>query len=224
MKYKILALSVASVIGISSTVLSSDNTDIRHYLYSAKELACTESSDKTSISDITFTKGNLIAFNWNDSKKESDYEEESDDDENIGEATDVNDDDDDESIDESSNSQDEDDVDDDNSSSEGSGFANIKSLIDKKNQYLPESKTEYHIHKNAPPRTVTNKLDPQGAMTEYITYFYGDEIELKHTVAFLANGNVNINGTCKANFTTNTPNKSWSNSRKANGQTIMEFY
>ena len=61
-------------------------------------------------------------------------------------------------------------------------------------------------------------------MTEYITYFYGDEIEMKHTVSFLANGNVNINGSCKANYNTNTPSKSWSNSRKANGQTIMDFY
>ncbi|MBR4570922.1 MAG: hypothetical protein IKO19_09725 [Candidatus Riflebacteria bacterium] len=222
MKYKILALSVASVIGISSTVLSSDNTGIDHCLYSGKEFAYTESTDKTSISDISFTKGDMLAFNWNTGKNESDYDEQSEDDEEDY---------DDESIDESSSSDDEtdDDYDYDSSSSspspsKGGGFADIKALIDKKNQSLPVSKTEYHIHKNAPARTLTNKLDPQGAMTEYITYFYGDEIEMKHTVSFLANGNVNINGSCKANYTTNTPSKSWSNSKKVNGQTIMEFY
>ncbi|MBP5469111.1 MAG: hypothetical protein J6Z11_07700, partial [Candidatus Riflebacteria bacterium] len=227
MKYKILALSVASVIGISSIVLASDNTGIAHYLYSGKEFTHRESTDKTSISDISFTKGDMIAFNWNDGKKESDYEEESEDDEELGEEEY----DDDESIDESSSSDDEADNDYDYdspssspSTSKGGGFADIKALIDKKNQSLPVSKTDYHIHKNAPARTFTNKLDPQGAMTEYITYFYGDEIEMKHTVSFLANGSVNINGSCKANFTANTPSKSWSNSKKVNGQTIMEFY
>ena len=223
MKYKILALSVASVIGVSSTVLASDNTGIDHYLYSGKEFAYTESTDKTSISDISFTKGDMIAINLNVGKKKSDYEEQSEDDDEIDDEEDY----DDESIDESSSSADDDEEeydDVDNSSSKGGGFADIKALIDKKNQYLPVSKTEYHIHKNAPARTLTNKLDPQGSMTEYITYFYGDEIEMKHTVSFLANGNVNINGSCKANFTANTPSKSWSNSKKVNGQTIMEFY
>ena len=214
MKYKILALSVVSVIGISSTVLSSDNTGIDNYLYSGKELAYTESTDKTSISDISFTKGDMLAFNWNTGKNESDYDEQSEDDEEEAE------------YEEESESEDEnaDDDYDSPSPSKGGGFADIKALIDKKNQYLPVSKTEYHIHKNAPARTFTNKLDPQGTMTEYITYFYGDEIEMKHTVSFLANGNVNINGSCKANFTANTPSKSWSNSKKVNGQTIMEFY
>jgi hypothetical protein len=214
MKYKILALSVASVIGISSTVLSSDNTGIDHCLYSGKEFAYTESTDKTSISDISFTKGDMLAFNWNTGKNESDYDEQSEDDEEEAE------------YEEESESEDEnaDDDYDSPSPSKGGGFADIKALIDKKNQYLPVSKTEYHIHKNAPARTLTNKLDPQGSMTEYITYFYGDEIEMKHTVSFLANGNVNINGSCKANFTANTPSKSWSNSKKVNGQTIMEFY
>ena len=216
MKYKILALSVASVIGISPTVLSSDKTCIDHYLYSGKEFAYTESTDKTSISDISFTKGDMLAFNWNTGKNESDYDEQSEDDEEEAE------------YEEESESEDEN-ADDDYDSpspspSKGGGFADIKALIDKKNQYLPVSKTEYHIHKNAPARTLTNKLDPQGSMTEYITYFYGDEIEMKHTVSFLANGNVNINGSCKANYTTNTPSKSWSNSKKVNGQTIMEFY
>ena len=133
------------------------------------------------------------------------------------------DDDDDYDDDSSAASVDYDDEEED-SSSKGGGFRDIKSALDNKNKYLPESKTEYHIHKNAPARSVTNKLDPQGLITEYITYFYGDEIEMKHTVSFLANGNINVNGNIKANFQTNTPAKSWSNSRKVNGQTIMDFY
>ena len=191
----------------------------------------------------------LLAFDFpknkskSSKKTEEDYVDDEDDDESVGEATDSNDDDiddaddddDDDDFDQdddiisASSSSDDDDLDsdgDDNnvSYSKSGGFADIKSKLDKRNKNLPESKNEYHIHKNAPARTVTNKLDPQGAMTEYITYFYGDEIEMKHTVSFLANGNVNINGTCKANFTTNTPSKSWSNSRTVNGQTVMEFY
>lgn len=173
----------------------------------------------------------FLAFNLPKDKSKNSKNAEEDDVEDEDDEEDY----DDESIDESSSSDDEtdDDYDYDSSSpslshshspSKGSGFADIKALIDKKNQSLPVSKTEYHIHKNAPARTITNKLDPQGTMTEYITYFYGDEIEMKHTVSFLANGNVNINGSCKANFTANTPSKSWSNSKKVNGQTIMEFY
>ena len=75
MKYKILALSVASVIGISSTVLASDNTDLDHCLYGGKEFVITESTGKTSIIDISFTKGDMLAINLNAGKKESDYEE-----------------------------------------------------------------------------------------------------------------------------------------------------
>ena len=54
MNYKILALSVASVIGISSIVLSSDNSGMNHYLYGEKESATTELTDKPIISDNTF--------------------------------------------------------------------------------------------------------------------------------------------------------------------------
>lgn len=213
MKYKILALTVASVIGVPLIVLSSDKTGIDNYLSSKKESAFIELSDKNSNNEITFTKGAMFAINLgsisNVSKTENDDEE--------------IDDDDDYDDDSSAASVDYDDEEED-SSSKGGGFRDIKSALDNKNKYLPESKTEYHIHKNAPARSVTNKLDPQGLITEYITYFYGDEIEMKHTVSFLANGNINVNGNIKANFQTNTPAKSWSNSRKVNGQTIMDFY
>lgn len=218
MKYKILALTVASVIGVPLIVLSSDKTGIDNYLSSEKESAFIELSDKNSNNEFTFTKGEMYAINLgsisNVSKTENDDEEIDDDD----------DDDDDESTSSSSDSDDDDEEDDDDTSSKGGGFGDIKSALDNKNKSLPESKTEYHIHKNAPARSVTNKLDPQGLITEYITYFYGDEIEMKHTVSFLANGNINVNGNIKANFQTNTPAKSWSNSRKVNGQTIMDFY
>ena len=75
MNYKILALSVASVIGISSIVLSSDNSGMNHYLYGGKESATTELTDKTIISDNTFTKGDMLAFNWNAGNKDSDTDE-----------------------------------------------------------------------------------------------------------------------------------------------------
>ena len=150
--------------------------------------------------------------------EEFDDEEAESDSENEGDDSDSDD-------DESTSAlADSDDDDDDDSGSNGGGFGDIKSKLEDKNSTLPESKSDFHVHKNAPARSVTNKLDPQGLMTEYITYFYGDEIEMRHTVSFLANGSVNVNGNIKANYQTNTPAKSWSNSRKVNGQTIMDFY
>ena len=82
MKYKIIALSVASVIGLSSIVLSRDNTGIDDYLYGAKESVSTELSDKTIISDNTFTRGDMIAFSLGAENKKAD----DDDDENEEEA------------------------------------------------------------------------------------------------------------------------------------------
>ena len=81
MNYKILALSVASVIGISSIVLSSDNSGMNHYLYGGKESATSELSGKTIISDNTFTKGEMLAFNWNAGNKNSDSAEKDNDNE-----------------------------------------------------------------------------------------------------------------------------------------------
>ena len=85
MKYKILALSVASVIGISSTVLSSDNADINQYLYGRNEPVAKELSINNS-----FVKGDMYAFNWNTddnnsntAKKDNNYDEEDYEDEEI---------------------------------------------------------------------------------------------------------------------------------------------
>ena len=71
------------------------------------------------------------------------------------------------------------------------------------------SAAEYHVHKNAPHRSYSKKLDAKGLITEYYTHFYGDEIVMKHTVSFLANGQININGGCTVNYKTNTPDKGW---------------
>lgn len=90
MNYKILALSVASVIGASSIVLSSDKTGFDNYLYGEKESALVELSAKDSNNEITFTKGEMYAINFgttdngSKTKKDSDEiddEDESDDDE-----------------------------------------------------------------------------------------------------------------------------------------------
>ena len=93
MKYKIIALSVASVIGLSSIVLSRDNTGMDDYLYGTKESVPLELSDKNSNNDITFTKGEMYAINFdskdNASKTKNDNEEIDDEDESDdGEAED----------------------------------------------------------------------------------------------------------------------------------------
>lgn len=83
----------------------------------------------------------------------------------------------------------------------------------------------YHVHKNAPHKSFSKKLDEKGLITEYYTYFYGDEIVIKHTVSFLANGQININGGCSVHFKANTPDKSWNNtSKNAKGQTVVTCY
>ena len=85
MKYKIIALSVASVIGLSSIVLSNDNSGIDHYLYGTKETVPLVLSDKNSNNEITFTKGEMYAINLdsknNGSKAKKDNEEIDDEDE-----------------------------------------------------------------------------------------------------------------------------------------------
>ncbi len=87
------------------------------------------------------------------------------------------------------------------------------------------SAAQYHIHKNAPHKSFSKKLDSKGLITEYYTYFYGDEIIMKHTVSFLANGQININGNCTHNFKINTPNTGWNNTTKNDkGQTIVSCY
>ncbi len=85
--------------------------------------------------------------------------------------------------------------------------------------------TQYHVHKNAPHKSFSKNIDDKGLITEYYTYFYGDEIVMKHTVSFLANGQININGGCAIHFKANTPDKSWNNTSKNDkGQTIVTCY
>ena len=87
------------------------------------------------------------------------------------------------------------------------------------------SATPYHIHKNAPHRSFSKKIDAQGLITDYYTYFYGDEMLMQHRVSFLANGQININGTCTAYFKTNTPDKGWNKTIKNDkGQTVVTCY
>ena len=83
MKYKILALSVASVIGISSIVLSRDNSGMNHYLYGGKESVSTELTEKTIIGDNTFTKGDMLAFDWDVGNTNSDKDKKTNDEEEI---------------------------------------------------------------------------------------------------------------------------------------------
>ena len=102
MNYKILALSVASVIGISTIVQSSDNNkQIEQYLYGEKESVSTELYDKTTISDNTFTRGDMIALSLGaKSQKANDDEEDEDseesDDEEIDDSEEIAEDDEDE--------------------------------------------------------------------------------------------------------------------------------
>ena len=93
--------------------------------------------------------------------EESDDEEAEGDSENEGDDSDSEEDlgsDDDEST---SASTESDDDDDDDGGSNGGGFGDIKSKLEDKNSTLPESKSDFHVHKNAPHNTVTNKLDPR---------------------------------------------------------------
>ena len=87
------------------------------------------------------------------------------------------------------------------------------------------SAAQYHIHKNAPHKSYSKKLDAKGLITEYYTDFYGGEIIMKHTVSFLANGQININGYCTPHIKINTPDKGWNNTTKNDkGQTVVTCY
>ena len=113
--------------------------------------------------------------------------------------------------------------DDDDEPSNGNGFGDIKSKLDKKNTTLPESKTEYHVHKNAPHRTDIKKLDPQGSVQEYITYLFGDEIILKHTLSFFPNGTYRIDANYSANYKTINPANVVSKTTQHGNVYVTEF-
>ena len=149
--------------------------------------------------------------------EEFDDEEAESDSENEGDDSDSDD-------DESTSAlADSDDDDDDDSGSNGGGFGDIKSKLEDKNSTLPESKSDFHVHKNAPHNTVTNKLDPQGSVQEYITYLYGDEIILTHKLIFNSNGTYNINAHVNTNYKTMTPASVVSNTIQSGHNWITEF-
>ena len=211
-------------------------------IYTVLDLNSSLLIQNESSKDILETDGEkLLALNLPKDKrkgsKKEDVEDETDDeDEETSDDEEVDDDsenegddsDDDDSDETGANSDDDDDDSDytedgDEDSESSNGFGDIKSKLDDKNSTLPESKSDFHVHKNAPHNTVTNKLDPQGSVQEYTTYLYGDEIILKHTLTFYPNGSYNINANCKANYKTNTPNKVVPNTRQQGNLWITEF-
>ena len=185
----------------------------------------------------------LLALNRPKNKKSKKEVEEEDDDEELSEdaekvltedTEDDSDDSDDDDGDEAGAGADTDDDDDDGTDytedgdeyaepSNGNGFGDIKSQLEDKNSTLPESKSDYHVHKNAPHNTVVNKLDPQGSRQEYITYLYGDEITLKHLITFYPNGSYYINAEVKANYKTITPPTVVGNTKQFANYSVTEF-
>ena len=148
---------------------------------------------------------------------EEDTDDDSDDGDEAGSDTDDDDDDDDDSDDYTE------DGDENGEPSNGNGFGDIKSKLEDKNSTLPESKSDYHVHKNAPHNTVVNRLDPQGSRQEYITYLYGDEITLKHTITFYPNGSYYINAEVKSNYKTITPPTVVGNTKQYANYSVTEF-
>ena len=89
MKYKIIALSVASFLGISSIVLSNNSKNTNHYILENEQINkngyIDNSNNKSNV--VSFTKGEMFAFNWDsldknsdDNKIENDDDEEANDD------------------------------------------------------------------------------------------------------------------------------------------------
>ncbi len=185
----------------------------------------------------------LLALNRPNTKekgsKKEEVDDESDDetdDEELAENSDDDSDDDssDEDGDDTDNDIDGDNDDDDDSDytedydgnaepSNSNGFGDIKSKLENKNSTLPESKSDFHVHKNAPHNTVINKLDAMGSVQEYITYLYGDEIILTHTLNFYPNGTYRINGNVKTNYKTNTPPTVVSNTTQQGNVWVTKF-
>ena len=71
MKYKIIVLTIISLIGISSLALSRDNNGSRQYLYGDREPVYDNNS---------FKKGDMIAFNWDFGSNDTESNETEDDD------------------------------------------------------------------------------------------------------------------------------------------------
>jgi hypothetical protein len=212
----------------SSLLIQNDSSEDSLESYGEKLLALNRPKNKKSKKEVE-----------EEEVEEDDEETSEDDSEDEGEDSDDSDDGEDEGdeagADTDSDDGDDDDDDDDDGAdytddgdendepSNGNGFGDIKSQLDNKNSTLPESKSDFHVHKNAPHNTVTNKLDPQGSVQEYITYLYGDEIILKHTLIFRPNGTYNIDANVKANYKTITPASVVSNTRQQGNLWITEF-
>ena len=146
-----------------------------------------------------------------------------DDDDDSGDDADIDTDDDGDEDDEDDGADYTDDDDEDSEPSNGNGFGDIKSQLEDKNATLPESKSDFHVHKNEPHNTVVNRLDPQGSVQEYITYLYGDEIILKHTITFYPNGSYYINAEVKSNYKTITPPTVVGNTKQYANYSVTEF-
>ena len=238
MNNKILATAI-----FVSIALGASSAPIYTILDSNSELLIQKDFSKDSL-ELDGEK--LLALNApksksKKSKKEVEEEEVEDEDEEVSDDEEVDDDsenegddsDDDEGDDDGADTDDDDDEDDDTDytdegdenaePSNGNGFGDIKSQLEDKNSTLPESKSDYHVHKNAPHNTVINKLDPMGSVQEYITYLYGDEIILTHTLNFYPNGTYKINGNVKTNYKTITPPTVVSNTRQQGTLRITEF-
>ncbi len=76
MKYKIIALSVASFLCISSIVLSNNSKNQNEYIVGNEKFTYNvDFTNNTDTYDNTFTKGDMIAFNWDSGVKKKDDEE-----------------------------------------------------------------------------------------------------------------------------------------------------
>ena len=79
MKYKIIALSVASFLGISSIVLSNNSKNQNEYIVGNEKFTYNvDFTNNIDTYDNTFTKGDMLAFNWDSGVKNKYDEEEND--------------------------------------------------------------------------------------------------------------------------------------------------
>lgn len=212
----------------SSLLIQNDSSEDSLESYGEKLLALNRPKNKKSKKEVE--EEEVEEDDEETSEDDSDDEGEDSDDSDDGEgegdeagADTDSDDGDDDDDDDDDGADYTDDGDENDEPSNGNGFGDIKSQLDNKNSTLPESKSDFHVHKNAPHNTVTNKLDPQGSVQEYITYLYGDEIILKHTITFYPNGSYYINAEVKSNYKTITPPTVVGNTKQYANYSVTEF-
>ena len=214
--------SIYTVLDLNSSLLIQNN-------YSKDSLE--SDGEKLLALNIPKSKSKKSKEEVEDDEDEDEDEETSDDEEvdnnSENEGDDSDDDDDDDNLDTNGESDDDGDYTEDSGEnaepSNSNGFGDIKSKLEDKNSTLPESKSDFHIHKNAPHNTVVNKLDPQGNLQEYITYLYGDEIIMKFTFSLLANGRYHIDGKVNSNYKTTTPPTMVGNTKDFGSYRLTEF-